>query len=213
VKHFRVARAAIGARIRAARFPRSSTKNAAAGSWKRRAKRSHSTMHDPDWIHAALERHERGLIRFAARLTGDVETARELTQELFLRLCEAERSAVEPKLAAWLYAACRNAALDHGRKSARRGRVELRAMEEHPDGTSPLEVVETRDESVRVREELARLPENQREALHLRVASGLSYREIAQVTGDTLGNVSWLIHAGLKTLRGRLGANALEGRA
>jgi RNA polymerase sigma-70 factor (ECF subfamily) len=170
-------------------------------------------MHDPAWIQAALERHERGLIRFAARLTGDLETARELTQEVFLRLCAAERSAVEPKLAAWLYAACRNAALDHRRRTARRGRVESNAMDEQQSGTSALEELETRDENERVRRQIERLPENQREALSLRFAGGLSYREIAEVTGDTVGNVSWLIHAGLKTLRERLGAGALEGRA
>ncbi|MBL8803082.1 MAG: sigma-70 family RNA polymerase sigma factor [Planctomycetes bacterium] len=170
-------------------------------------------MHDPAWIQAALERHERGLIRFAARLTGDLETARELTQEVFLRLCAAERSAVEPKLAAWLYAACRNAALDHRRRTARRGRVESNAMDEQQGGTSALEELETRDENERVRRQIERLPEKQREALSLRFAGGLSYREIAEVTGDTVGNVSWLIHAGLKTLRERLGAGALEGRA
>lgn len=170
-------------------------------------------MSEPSWIHAALTRHERGLIAFAARRTGDLETAREIVQEVFLRLCAAPRDQVEPKLAPWLYAACRNAALDHNKRmGARRERVELHEMDTHPDPGNTLEQLETKEESARVLKCIAKLPLNQREVLQLRFGGGLSYREIATVTGDTLGNVSWLIHAGLKTLRERLGANALEGR-
>ncbi len=39
------------------------------------------------WIRQALERHERPLVHYAARLIGDVERARDVVQETFLRLC------------------------------------------------------------------------------------------------------------------------------
>ena len=44
----------------------------------------------------------------------------------------------------------------------------------------------------------------------LRFQGGLSYAQIAEVTGDSLGNVGYLIHVGIKTLRERLAGDALE---
>ena len=51
---------------------------------------------------------------------------------------------------------------------------------------------------------LARLPFPQQEALRLKFQSGMSYREIAEITGQPIGTVGWLIHFGLKALRERL---------
>jgi RNA polymerase sigma-70 factor (ECF subfamily) len=171
-------------------------------------------MHEPTWIHSALERHERALIAFAARIVGDVETAREVVQETFLKLCTARREDVEPKLVEWLFTTCRNAALDQRRRLGARGqRMEAHEMDTHPDPNSAVSELETKDESARVLKLLARLPQKQREVLQLRFGGGLSYKQIASATGDTIGNVSWLMHAGLKTLRERLSGGALQGRS
>ena len=69
-----------------------------------------------DWIQTAMERHSGPLLRYANGLTGNAETARDVVQETFLRLCRAERGRVEGHLAAWLYTVCRNLALDVHRK-------------------------------------------------------------------------------------------------
>ena len=71
------------------------------------------------WVHAALERYEQPLIRYAARFTGDVERAREVVQDTFLKLCAADRAKVESRLAPWLYTVCRNRALDVRDKEVR----------------------------------------------------------------------------------------------
>ena len=52
------------------------------------------------------------------------------------------------------------------------------------------------------------LPGPEREVLQLKFQQGLSYREIAGVTGHSVSNVGFLIHTGLKSLRGRLRVNA-----
>jgi RNA polymerase sigma factor (sigma-70 family) len=171
-------------------------------------------MNEPSWIHSALLRHERALIAFASRIAGDAELAREVVQETFLKLCAARREEVEPKLVEWLFTTCRNAALDQRRRLDTRGRrTQTQEMDMHPDPRSALSVLETNEESAQVLKLLARLPEKQREALELRFRGGLSYKQIAAVTGDTVGNVGWLIHAGLKTLRERLSGGALQGRS
>ena len=74
----------------------------------------------------------------------------------------------------------------------------------------PGEALEHRDQVAHVLGRLESLPEKQREALRLKFQSGLSYREIAGVMGESVGNVGWLIHMGIKGLRGRLAAEGAE---
>ena len=54
------------------------------------------------------------------------------------------------------------------------------------------------------------LPPRQQEVLRLRFQAGLTYKEIQRVTGHSLGNVGYLIHVGIRTLRERLAGDALE---
>lgn len=200
----------IGAELQ---FAQISTKKRGSGAWKGRVPNG-APMNEPNWILAALERHERALIGFAQRITGDVESAREVVQETFTRLCAQRRDELEGRAAEWLYTTCRNLAIDHHRRgSARAKRMELQEMDHHADTTSATQALETKEESARVIAMLKRLPDKQREALELRFHGGLSYKQIASVTGDTIGNVGWLIHAGLKTLRERMSGDALRGRA
>ncbi len=75
------------------------------------------------WVRSLLERHEGPLVRFAARITGDAERARDVVQEVFLRLCGQDPAALDGHAAAWLYTACRNRAVDVRRKERRMNSV------------------------------------------------------------------------------------------
>jgi len=68
----------------------------------------------------------------------------------------------------------------------------------------PAHVIEQSDSAAEVLRMLDRLPENQKEAITLKFGHGLSYKEIAEITGHTVSNVGFLIHAGLKAVRQRL---------
>ena len=54
------------------------------------------------------------------------------------------------------------------------------------------------------------LPAKQQEVLRLKFQAGLSYKEIQRVTGHSIGNVGYLVHVGLRSLRERLSGDALE---
>lgn len=168
-------------------------------------------MPDSLWIRAALERHESALIAFAARITGDLESARDVAQETFLKLCAERREDVEPRLAEWLFTVCRHAALDLRRRDSRRCATETADMDTHAGTGSTLTEVETQDASTRALVLLGRLPAAQQEVLRLRFHGGLSYKEIARVTGQSIGNVGWLMHMGLRALRAQLAGDAVEG--
>jgi RNA polymerase sigma factor (sigma-70 family) len=48
---------------------------------------------------------------------------------------------------------------------------------------------------------VGKLSPNQQEVLRLRFEEGFSYQEIAQVTGLSVTNVGFLLHAALKAIR------------
>jgi RNA polymerase sigma factor (sigma-70 family) len=154
------------------------------------------------WLRAVLDRYERPLIRYATRLTGDADRARDVVQDVFIRLCAAERELIADHLAEWLFTVCRNRALDLRRKETRMRRLDDAAVETRESGEpAPAAVLEDTETAGRLVRLLATLPDNQQEVLVLKFQGGLSYKEIAAVTGQSVGNVGFLIHTGLMTLR------------
>jgi RNA polymerase sigma-70 factor (ECF subfamily) len=154
-----------------------------------------------EWVLGVLQRHEASLVRFARRLVGDEHAARDVVQHAFLRLCDQEPEEVEGHVAQWLFAVCRNKAVDYLRSRQRAGPtgdVELPACpSKEPD---PAATAERRDLLEQIGRLIAELPAGQREAITL-WAEGLGYREIAEVIQTTEGNVRVLMHRAIKRLR------------
>ena len=157
------------------------------------------------WVRKLLAEYEQPLTQYAARLTGNLEAARDVVQETFLRLCRLEPGSIDGRVAAWLYTVCRNRALDVRRKESRMkllndANLETSAGPER----DPAQLAETRDGAGQVLQALTLLPDNQQEVVRLRFQGGLSYKEIAEVTGLSISNVGYLIHTALKTIREQL---------
>jgi len=154
-----------------------------------------------EWVLGVLQRHEASLVRFARRLVGDEHAARDVVQHAFLRLCDQPPEEVEGHVAQWLFAVCRNKAVDYLRSRQRAGPtgdVELPACpSKEPD---PATVAERHDLREQIGRLIAGLPPGQREAITL-WAEGLAYREIAAVLQTTEGNVRVMMHRALKRLR------------
>lgn len=163
---------------------------------------------DAEWVRSAVAQFEGPLTRYVRHvLGGDLERARDVVQEAFLRLIGQDRQKVEPHLTEWLYAVCRNLAIDVRRKERRVERLsDARADSAASDAMAPGERVEQDDAVSHVLRSLRELPRNQQECIRLKFQGGLSYKQISEVTGLTVTNVGFLIHTGLKTLRRRLTA-------
>lgn len=166
---------------------------------------SHETSARTEWVRSALDQYSGPLTRYAARITGDPDRARDAVQETFIRLCAVEQSQVDGHLPEWLFTVCRNRALDSRRKESRMQtltdeQLNASATEE----PSPAAVAEQRETSNRVLRILGTLPPNQQEVIRLKFQNDLSYKEISRVTKFTVTNVGFLIHTGMKTLRARL---------
>ena len=163
---------------------------------------THHRMTDaPSALHAALARYERPLLRYAASITGDLEAARDVVQDTFVRLSR-ETADVESRMAAWLFTVCRNRALDACRKNHRMiptepHEMDIRAGRE----TNPSDVLEQKENASRLTEMVDALPPNQREVIRLKFDAELSYREISEITKLSVSNVGFLLHTAVKTLR------------
>jgi RNA polymerase sigma factor (sigma-70 family) len=159
-----------------------------------------------EWIRAAMDGYQGRLIRFAARITGDVESARDVVQDTFLRLCRTDVEFVGDHLAAWLFRVCRNRALDVRKKERPLRSLEgAEAPTEGPD-LDPHERLERTEEVRRVLAAVEGLTPAQQEILRLRFQEELSYKEIALVTAQSVSNVGFLIHTAMKQLRQELKA-------
>lgn len=154
-----------------------------------------------EWVRETLHRFEGPLVRYAQRITGDLEAARDVVQETFLKLCRQDQAAIDGHLSQWLFTVCRNGALDVQRKERRMSTATDLDQRSSPVISAPDEPVETQDAAARAIKLLDRLPENQQEVIRLKFQNELSYREISDVTGLTVSNVGFLLHVGLKRLR------------
>ena len=152
-----------------------------------------------EFITAALKRYETQLVRYAAWILGDIESAREVVQETFLKLCKEQRSRIENHLAQWLFVVCRNLAFDVRKKENRMSPLndaDIKAFTPRP--LAALEQKETMTQVLRIVETL---PKNQREVIYLKFQCDLSYKEIGEITRLSVTNVGFLIHSAIKSIR------------
>ena len=161
-----------------------------------------STKARQDWIGSAIDQYQARLIRFASRITGDVESARDVVQDTFLRLCREDLDLIRDHLPAWLFRVCRNRALDVRKKESPLQALDddgISALEE--PGVGPHARLEQDADARLVRAALDVLPAAQQEVLRLRFQEELSYKEISAITNLSVSNVGFLIHTAVRAIR------------
>ena len=127
------------------------------------------------------------LVRFLHRKVWDVERAKDLAQEVFVRALKHDPE--QPR--AWVFKVALNLARDEARTVLRRKRhlTLLKSESEIGDGVpTPEEALATEERWAQVRRALDAISDRDREVLLLWDA-GLSYREIAEVTELSPGAV------------------------
>ena len=150
-------------------------------------------MPDADVLFTA---HRDGIFRYLCRIVGQ-EDARELTQEVFLRVTRTEAPKTDDGgRRAWLFRIARNLALNHVRDDRRRGEtVEITADPALPP---------TQSLAMAIREALGRLSPVDRDVFLMREVGGLSYEEISFACQLTPDAVRSRLHRARLQLRGAL---------
>lgn len=142
---------------------------------------------------------------FARSLTGDAAAADDLAQEALAKAWD-KRDSFEPgtNLKAWVFMIVRNQFFSDKRRSWRSQPLDPEVAERTlVANTNPMATLEL-DE---VRRALLRLPDDQREALILIGAGGLSYEEAAEICGAAVGTIK----SRVSRARDRLALLLLEG--
>ena len=159
------------------------------------------------FVQTAVLRHQAPLLRYATRLLGDAEGARDVVQDTFVRLMAQPPAQVDGHVAEWLFTVCRHRALDVLRKENRMKRFEDGQVERlaaaAPRPGRELERAETHAAVLRL---IDRLPHNQQEVVRLKFQNGFSYKEISRITSLSVSNVGFLLHTAVVRLRHDLAA-------
>jgi RNA polymerase sigma factor (sigma-70 family) len=164
---------------------------------------------DSDWLGRLVDRHAAALELFARQWC---DTPEDVVQEAFVKLA-AQRTPPENP-AAWLFRVVRNGALNAALAARRRRRHETDAAAESTGWfqaersvTSPGAL-----DPENAAAELRSLPLEQREVIVAHLWGGLSFQEIAIVSGCSASTAHRLYTAGLSMMRERLGVTCRKNR-
>jgi len=168
---------------------------------------------------AILDEYESPLLGYVGKIVGHQSLeCEDIVQEAFIRLhktlkeegCDAVRS-----IKSWLYRVAHNLSIDHLRKRQRhKEHAEKIQTEEGMDMNFEKDMLEgmvRREAGQKALSELKMLHHEEQQVIMLKTIQDLTLREIAEITGLTIGKVSYRLNNGLKELANRLkGEGILE---
>ena len=131
-------------------------------------------------FHELYERYAGDVYRFAHWLSGNAEDARDITSETFVRVWTADAEPRAETVKAYLFTIARNL---HRKQWRRASRMEPIAEDMIDPAARPDVAAADREELDRTMAAIQALPEVDRTVLLLRVNDGMSYEEIAAITG------------------------------
>lgn len=142
----------------------------------------------------------RALYGFIYSKVGNRAAAEDITSDVFVRaLTHLDPTRPEHSSVAWLYSVARNAVNDYWRRGKGVALITLDDVWPEPVA-HPIPGAAQRGQAAtaaRAAAILARLPENYRTVLSLRLLDGLSVAETAQRMGTSAGNVKVMQHRAL----------------
>lgn len=163
-------------------------------------------------------RYKKPVFNFALRIVGNRADAEDATAEVFLNLFKKHyQYTTGVKFSTWLYTIARNSCIDRLRKRKQAVSLNYQAKDgetvewEIEDAASVTDQEAIHKETKQlVKQAIAKLDEEQRQAIVLREYQGLSYEQIAQVMGCSLEKIKILIFRARERLKGELASYLKE---
>jgi RNA polymerase sigma-70 factor (ECF subfamily) len=162
------------------------------------------------YFDALVRRYMEKAFRIALDFTRDTETAKDLSQDAFVRaFANIKQFDGRSSFYTWFYRIVVNLCLDHARRQSRVAWESLDGMSEEPteqkqlaDSTfSPEQEAIAGETKRRADQTLETMPNKQRTAFLLRNHQGLSIADIAKVMKTTEGTVRVYLHRAVAALR------------
>lgn len=164
-----------------------------------------------DALSELYERYNRLVFSLALNLVGDHATAEEIALDVFTRIWEKAETyrPEQAKVSTWLTSITRYRAIDVLRRQG--SRPERHSLgwsdispEAMPRVDGPEGAAELALQRQRVRDAIAELPLDQKQALALAYFRGYTHREIAEILDQPLGTVKTRIRLAMQKLRDML---------
>ena len=171
---------------------------------------------DPAAFRELVRRYGDGVLGYLFRMTGSRDQAEDLFQETFKRVHEKARTYRGGSFKSWLFTIATRVTIDMVRRRRRLTILSLDPDTDCEDDPTPLETVVAQDapdpagEAVKeeqkeqVRRAIESLPVGQRAALVLAYYQQLSYQEVAETLGCSVGSVKTQMSRALAKLARKL---------
>jgi RNA polymerase sigma-70 factor (ECF subfamily) len=152
----------------------------------------------PETVTRLWTEHRSALVLYARQWCSGPE---DVVQEAFLLLSRQRLAPDNP--VGWLYRVVRNRAFNEARSNSRQSRRETAAAADRQSWFEPSD--DDRIDAVAATNALEGLPPDQREVIIARLWGGLSFDEVARLSGVSLSAAYRAYQRGIATLRERLG--------
>lgn len=169
---------------------------------------AHIGRGDREALRVLYGRYSAPLMSLAVRMVGDVGTAEELLQDVFVKVWRhaASYDSKKSRPFTWAVTIMRRTCIDHLRKrkdiaDTSAPRVESEVPNAYPTPENVRPAVQAREELQRVDHALEDFPAEQRAALELALYSELTHAEIAARLRLPLGTIKTWVRRGLQDLR------------
>jgi len=161
-------------------------------------------------LHALYERAHRMVFTLTMRITANRETAEELTIDVFHGVWRRASlyDAANGTVLGWIMNQARSRAIDRLRFDSRKKRINGMEQPLAEVAADPSDVLELREQSKALREALAGLTPDERQAIETTFFAGLTHAEAAVRLNQPLGTIKTRIRSGLHKLRRMLTAEA-----
>ena len=163
-------------------------------------------------------KHKDKLFNLVYWFLGDYQEANDCAQETFIKVFKSlKKFRFESAFSTWLYRIAMNTCKNRLKSSAYRWKKKTVPLE-NPEGsnggnfafairndsTSPVKELEKKERMMLIQKSINSLPEEQKRVVVLRDIQGLSYDEIADISGLNLGTVKSRLARGRLELRNKL---------
>lgn len=161
-----------------------------------------------------FDRYSSRIYNFAYRFLRNSEAAEDATQEVFVKMLKhANQFHGDAKLSTWLFSITANWCRDYLRKADNKAKEaeEVLYSIPAPSELAPDRNLERRQDEQMIQKALSALTPEQREAILLSRYQGLSYAEIAQISGCSEGAVKTRVFRAMETLKKALAGDVRGG--
>jgi len=146
----------------------------------------HLVRGDKKAVGVLYDRYYKKVFGYFVRMTNDAETARDLTQNVFLKVLKYSHSWKDDKVFAyWLFRIARNILIDHYNESRKFFSTDGDSMVAELDQLDSVQAMEAKESFEFVLEAMNQLSPADRELIELNRFQGFSYKEIAQTVVST----------------------------